>query len=354
MMLWCQYAEADIKKPFEDDDVTQRWPMPPVTTTDDGNERRVGVEVEYVGVELKQTAEIIAKIWNGTVVWQHDQHAEIDCGDLGAFVVELDVSWMQKLSKLAQEERESDGLHLAETASRLLLPLINEVAPNEIVTPPLPLSQLKQMDRLTDAMRKAGAKGTKDSILYAFGVHLNPETPSTKPEVVLSYIRAFILLYDWMKYSIQIDATRQFTGFAKSFPMRYARMIMDPHYQPGMPQLIDDYLKENPTRNRALDMLPLFAHMDDARVRAKVHDALVKPRPTYHFRMPNCRIDEAGWGIADAWKSWLHVERLAYDPEGLQTLQAKFLTCHDLPTHYFSDEWLNITTQWILENHASA
>ncbi|OBX33760.1 putative amidoligase enzyme [Halomonas elongata] len=38
--------------------------------------------------------------------------------------------------------------------------------------------------------------------------------------------------------------------------------MLDPDYQPDLRTLIDDYLEYNPTRNRELDLLPLFAYLD--------------------------------------------------------------------------------------------
>ena len=64
---------------------------------------------------------------------------------------------------------------------------------------------------------------------------------------------------------------------------------------------IDDYLVENASRNRALDMLPVFAYLDEARIRAAVSDGLIKARPTLHYRLPNCEIEQPGWDLHPAW-----------------------------------------------------
>jgi hypothetical protein len=40
---------------------------------------------------------------------------------------------------------------------------------------------------------------------------------------------------------------------------------------------------------------------------------LVKPRPAFHYRLPNCMVDEADWTLAEEWNRWVVVERLAYD-----------------------------------------
>src|SRR5690606_40167509 len=67
--------------------------------------------------------------------------------------------------------------------------------------------------------------------------------------------------------------------FAKAFPPDYIRLIMAEDYQPDTERLMDDYLAFNPTRNRALDMLPLFATLAPQKVARACADALVKPRP---------------------------------------------------------------------------
>lgn len=40
---------------------------------------------------------------------------------------------------------------------------------------------------------------------------------------------------------------------------------------------------------------------------------LVKARPAYHYRLPNCLIDEPDWRLAREWNTWVAVERLAAD-----------------------------------------
>lgn len=326
------------------------WQQPPNCTNESGNERRCGVEIEYIEVPLARAAEIIAELWQGTIEWQHGHHATIATESLGDFTVELDVEWMQKLSQQAREDRELGQLPFAETADKMLSPMVSAIAPNEIVSPPVPFSRLHELDDLVSRLREAGAKGTGDSVMYAFGVHLNPETPSLKPEVILDYMRAFLLLYEWMRHAMQVDATRSLTGFARAFPMDYVRAIMAEDYTPTMGALIDGYLKYNPTRNRALDMLPLFAHIDKERVRAKVEDSLVKSRPTFHFRLPNCHIDRIDWDLSDAWGYWLEVEKLAADTSRLREMQAAFLRHHESPLYLFSDAWRKETRQWLQTN----
>lgn len=327
------------------------WRKPPHTTNAAGEERRCGVEIEYIDVPLQRAAELIAEIWQGEITWQYDYHATIHTKSLGDFTVELDVEWMQKLSQQVKEDRALDQIPLAETADKLLFPVVSSVAPNEIVSPPIPFSRLHELDTLVARLREAGAKGTGDSIIYAFGVHLNPESPALDAACILRYLRSFLLLYEWMKHDMQVDNTRMLTGFARAFPLDYAKQVLAADYAPDMAGLIDDYLTYNPSRNRALDMLPLFAHIDATRVYRTVHDSLVKPRPTFHFRLPNCHIDHAGWHLSDAWDYWLEVEKLAWDSERLQHMQEAFLAHYKSPLHLLSDNWRKQTQTWLQSDH---
>lgn len=327
------------------------WREPPRTTNTAGEERRCGVEIEYTDVPLQRAAELIAEIWDGEITWLHDYHATIPTEALGDFTVELDVEWMQKLSQQVKEDRELEQIPLAETADKLLFPVISSVAPNEIVSPPIPFSRLHELDTLVGRLREAGAKGTGDSIIYAFGVHLNPETPSFDAAVLCRYLQAFTLLFEWMKHDMQVDNTRMLTGFARAFPLDYAKLLLAEDYAPNITGLIEDYLAYNPSRNRALDMLPLFAHLDAERVHRIVHDSLVKPRPTFHFRLPNCHVDHVGWHLSDAWDYWLEVEKLAWDEKRLQQMRQAFLTHYKSPLHLLSDNWKEQTRTWLQSDH---
>jgi hypothetical protein len=92
-----------------------------------------------------------------------------------------------------------------------------------------------------------------------------------------------------------------------------------------LPELIDDYLAWNPTRDRELDMLPLFAHLDPDRVARGASRHKVKARPAFHYRLPDSRIDEPGWGVVLDWNRWVQVERLAADRARLDAMAGAWL-----------------------------
>ncbi|MBT8447711.1 MAG: amidoligase family protein, partial [Gammaproteobacteria bacterium] len=183
-----------------------------------------------------------------------------------------------------------------------------------------------------EALHRAGARGTGEHFAYAFGMHLNPEMPALDGATVTRYMKAYACLYDWLVMRSSLDTTRQLTPYIEPFRAAYTALLVNPAYQPDLQQLIDDYLEHNPTRNRALDMLPLFAHLDEARVRAVVDDPRINPRPTLHYRLPNCEIERADWSFSHAWLDWLQVEHLADDGERLNEICrsfTRFLTAAD-------------------------
>ncbi len=173
-------------------------------------------------------------------------------------------------------------------------------------------------------MRKLEAKGTKASLVYAFSLQINPEVPSLESNTILDYLKAFLLLYNWSFKESKIDLARRMAPFINEFSAAYVNLVLHPDYRPDMPRLIDDYLDENPTRNRPLDMLPLFRHLDDARVASrKVEWGLIKPRPAFHYRLPDCMIDEPNWRVAREWNFWAEIEDLVGDPDKIEPMAAE-------------------------------
>jgi len=287
---------------------------------EDGS-RRVGVEIELGGVSVEECARAVAHHFGGEVDLLHEGEAQID-GALGEFRVELDSRPVKRLAaSLAEPRGEGEdmdvGAQLDELKSRLLIGLAEPFVPVEIVTPPLPMDRIETLDELVADLRERGARGTHDRVFYAFGVHFNPEVPSTDVASILAHMRAFFLLRDWIRRAGDTDLARRVTPHIEPHPDELVERFMAPDYDPTIEELIDDYLRLSPTRNRDLDMLPLLAHLDEERVRAVLPDEKINPRPTYHYRLPNSQVGDPDWRVSDEWKSWLLVEQLAGDPERL-------------------------------------
>ena len=161
--------------------------------------------------------------------------------------------------------------------------------------------------------------------LYAFGAQLNPEIATVDPEWLTAMLKAYLLLSQWLRAIMEIDPTRRIVAFADPFPADYVARVVAPQYWPDLEQLMDDYLSANPTRNRELDMLPLFAWLDHARVRRFVADFRVKPRPAFHYRLPDANLGEARWSLMLEWNRWCVVEHLAQERATLDRMGAEYL-----------------------------
>ncbi|MCB9914862.1 MAG: amidoligase family protein [Planctomycetes bacterium] len=286
--------------------------LPPFTTTASGAPRRVGVEIELSGPDVAEAARSVAAVVGGEVRTISPYEAEVRGGDAGTWRVELDYVVLKRLGREHAEAAEEPG-PLAELAEAVLRAGSEALVPVEVISPPLPLPELGRAEDVLRALRREGALGTRAELAYAFGLQLNPEMPALDAPTVLAYLQAFLCLQEWLVRASCIDWTRRLTGYSAAFPKDYVRRVVDPAYRPDLATLIDDYLAANPTRNRALDLLPLFTELDEPRVRAVVSDERVTSRPALHYRLPNCEIDDPTWGLHVPWGHWMEVERLAAD-----------------------------------------
>jgi hypothetical protein len=114
-----------------------------------------------------------------------------------------------------------------------------------------------------------------------------------------------------------------------------------------MSTLIDDYLSFNATRNRALDMLPLFSMVDEDRVMNAVNDGKIKARPTFHYRLPNCQIEHPGWQLSEEWNLWWVIEALASDQDALAYWRNAFLEAERPIMGVAETDWKERLTQWL-------
>ena len=322
------------------------WKLPERLQKTDGSTRRIGVEIELQGIEISRLAEITADVLGGTAERVSLAEYTIDIAQLGEFRVEVDFALLKELA-LEREKRTGDeglmdfAVEMLGSASALLVPC-------EIVTPPIPMDSVGEpMEALVERLRSAGAKGTRDSVLYAFGVHLNIEPPEMDAETVRAYLRSFVLLYDWIVDEGQIDPTRRISPYIKPYADAYDVLIANPDYSADWPQLIADYLEHNPTRDRAMDMLPMFSEVDESRVRNTVDDPLIKPRPAFHYRLPNCCVDEPEWSIALPWQRWMRVEQLAGDGETLEDCMRAFIADRSRMLWKVDRRWIRDVTKWL-------
>jgi hypothetical protein len=212
------------------------------------------------------------------------------------------------------------------------------------------MTDLPAMEALREALRSRDASGTHVSPLYTFAFQLNPELPALDASTITRYLRSFLALHDWIIAIVDVDSTRRLTSFIDPFPIEYRQLVLAPEYAPDMSTLIGDYLEANPTRNRALDMLPLFAFIDEERVLAAAKEhSQVKPRPTFHYRLPNCLVDEPSWSFALEWNRWVEIERLAEDAERLTRLGREALDLVDSGGDRDRVFWIEQGRRWGIE-----
>lgn len=307
----------------------------------EGKPRRVGVEIEFGGISAREGAGLVRELFGGTIDIEDDHRFHIRDTELGDFISELDVQYAHR----GEENRDEPESNFRTRARKILGDVSAVIAPSEIVCPPIEIGSLSRLQALVQKLNESGARGTSENPLYAFGFQLNPEIASRGPDYIISVLKAYVMLSDWLRAVIKPDITRKIISFADPFPQDYALKIVDSRYWPDVSTLIDDYLIANPTRNRELDMLPLFAWLDEERVGAAVADPLISARPAFHYRLPNANLGDSGWGIAADWNRWCVVERLAEDRDRLVAMGAAFTANRN---RAFGEKWALRSTDWLL------
>lgn len=294
----------------------------PHETTPAGDLRRIGLELEVASISPQAMGESVTAVLGGTIEHESAFLSRVRDTELGDFNIELDASILR--DRRYQEALAEIGIDIGEGEARnniedVMSRLAGLVVPRELVGPPVPWTELARLDEIRLRLHEAGAKGTHSSPFYAFGLQINIEAASLEADGLLAMLRAFLLKYDWLLERSDVDLARRISPYVQSYPEDYVAHVLDPDYQPDLTTLIDDFLYYTPTRNRPLDLLPLFAHIDKERVMAApVEKELIKPRPAFHYRLPNCLIDEPDWNLSIPWNDWVAVERLAADPGALK------------------------------------
>jgi hypothetical protein len=74
---------------------------------------------------------------------------------------------------------------------------------------------------------------------------------------------------------------------------------------------------------------------------------LIKPRPAFHYRLPNCLVDEPDWTIAREWNTWVAVERLAHDGDRLAEMSREFREADEQSFRPFVNKWPDVLEKYI-------
>ncbi|MSU90021.1 hypothetical protein GE300_10405 [Rhodobacteraceae bacterium 2CG4] len=305
--------------------MTQLAPFDPLPRPEgpDGAPRRVGAELEFGGLTPETAAEVVTEVLGGSALPDGTDVWVVTGTALGAFRVELDTAL------------KADGTDLERLGRSVARPVI----PVELVCPPVEVDDLPALDRLARALADAGAEGTRASALFAYGMHYNIGCATFDAGYLHSVIRAFAFLEDLLRHRFEIDIARRALPFVDPYPRAFVDALATQPAPADGAALARLYLMHNPTRNRALDMMPVLAlaHRDQIdRVLGPGNP--VSARPAFHFRLPDCRLDEPGWTMADAWNRWVLVERVADAGGVLETLAG------DWRAHRHS--WTTVRGDW--------
>lgn len=317
------------------------YKSPPILSTSDGKPRRVGFELEFTGLSLEQAGQAVQQALGGQLERTSASEWVLQVEDLGPFNIELDWDFLKRQAAKVEdaEEGSPEWMELLSQAATLVVPL-------EVVCPPIAIAHLQRLDAMVLELRRAGAMGTEHSPLAAYGVHINAELPALDAATIAAHLRAFGLLQWWLAEAHRVDLSRKISPYIDLYPEAYVRRLAE-QPTPDIEQIFGDYLKHNATRNRALDLLPLLAELDEPRLREVVEDAKVKARPTFHYRLPNCQIEKADWSLAQPWNLWWVVEQLASQEQELEALSEAFLL-HWRPFLGLNRAaWLEYVERWL-------
>lgn len=326
---------------------------PPIQTNPKGSERTVGYEFEFTGLAMADAAELIQDLYGGIIRKKSAYELEVADSRFGTFRLELDAQLLREKkyeTLLKKVGIDLDRFKEKDTFEDSLMELASSVVPFEIITPPVPLSDMHQLNAITDNLRKRKAEGTGSSFIYAFGLHINPEVSDESTESILNHLRAYVLLDPWIRKDARIDVSRRITPFINPYKEEYILHILDEKYRPDLETLIKDYFAFDNSRNRALDLLPHFMHLNEELTGSLLKDTITSARPTWHYRLPNCSIEDEKWSLAQEWNRWVLVEKLACDEKELHRYMRAHKKVKKETMIGFEKKWIELMNRWVEEN----
>lgn len=254
--------------------------------------RKTGIEIEFAGLSVDEAGQVVQRLWGGTIEPVDDRDLKVTGGQFGEVKVELDISLQKKW------------------AEDLATQALGGLVPVEVVTAPLAQEDLPQVDRLVAALRKAGALGSRARLAYGFGLHLNPELPGSEGAGLVDVARAYAFLEDWLRHSDPIDPARRVLPFVDPWPTALKDALAQAEGW-SLAQFAQTYATHAPSRHFGLDLLPALQHLRPDALETVPAAHLKGGRPTFHYRLAEARLDEAGWSVAYEWNRWCLIEAVA-------------------------------------------
>ena len=276
----------------------------PYTQTSAGEPRLTGVEVEFSGLDIEQTTRIVQDSLGGASKGDDPFLRSVVDTSIGDIEIELDTP----IRHASDNKFVRHGLDAAAV-----------VVPMEIITGPLDHDGLMTFNGFLSDLRDAGAAGSRAGVFLGFGVHLNPEVVSLKSPHTINTIRAYGLLEAYLRRVEAVDMTRRALPFVEPWPADFLTALCDQDIE-TLAQLLPIAAKHISSRNHGLDILPLLKFAQPEAYGQHFTETKSNARPTFHFRLPDCRIDEPDWDLNQPWELWRLVERVAAHPAAIGDL----------------------------------
>jgi len=311
--------------------------------------RHLGIEIEYSNLSLERSAKIVSQLFGGDLKKVTKYELLLKDTKYGDFKFELDAQLLQKMQSDNLFDKLSKIIgNVSHDIDDIVDKTSKRFVPFEIAAPPIPIENIHDADIMVEQLRLNGALGTTHTLYYAFGVHFNIEPPSQDIEDVLKLFKSFLLIQKWIEIQSEVDIARKISPYINDFPKEYIKKIIDLDYKPTQEEFLDDYIKDNPTRNRILDMLPQLAFWDEKKVRGYLPNEKINPRPTYHYRLPNSKVNLFRWNLSQEFQLWVIVELLANNEEIFEKMSKEFLIQLDSPL-FNKNEWIDQCHSHILD-----
>ncbi len=305
--------------------------------------RQIGVEIEFYGIDVLGTADLLVGLFHGDIQKINHSEAVVENSELGDIKVELDARLAHQIAEYTNKNKDNKLLQSLEQSSSELLRLAS--VPVEIVFPPINIEKLNKLDSVIPTLYQAGAKGTQDNPIFAFGVHLNVSTQETDVSYFQNMLLSFFLLQVWLAEKTRQDFSRIISGYNKLYPHKFGIGLIEQKFD-ALVNLIEFYKKYIPDRNYALDIYPLWAYLHEECLSKEKQD-LVKARPTFHYRLPDCKLGQNGWSFSQEYDWWLEVEILSKDTKKLENMADMYHQNIKSFSDPFGSDWLNILeNQW--------
>ena len=119
-----------------------RLPLPPQRLTAEGAVRRVGVELEFIGLELAEIADGVVQVFGGRERKISPYEQAVDDTRFGDFHIELDFHYLKQKGR----SNAPDSL-LSELSEEMLRVLSEGLVPFEVVGPPIPMDRLGEFEQ---------------------------------------------------------------------------------------------------------------------------------------------------------------------------------------------------------------